>query len=66
MTLGCESRFMDVTNALLWWGMLTVEGSYTVLYIKGAMNLKQFSQKKKKKKLKLSSFQGPKVGGQSA
>ena len=52
MTLGCESRFMDVTNALLWWGMLTVEGSYTVLYIKGAMNLKQFSQKKKKKKIK--------------
>ena len=49
MTLGCESRFMDVTNAPLWWGMLTVEGSYTVLYIKGAMNLKQFSQKKKKK-----------------
>ena len=66
MTLGCESRFMDVTNAPLWWGMLTVEGSYTVLYIKGAMNLKQFIQKKKKKKLKLSSFQGPKVGGQSA
>ena len=56
---------MDVTNAPLWWGMLTVEGSYTVLYIKGAMNLKQFS-KKKKKKLKLSSFQGPKVEGQSA
>ena len=36
-----------VTNAPLWWGMLTVEGSYIVLYIKGAMNPIQFSQKEK-------------------
>ena len=34
---------MDVTNAPLWWGMLTVEGSYIVLYIKECLPM--FSSK---------------------